>query len=320
MATLSQLPDLSPNRQAFPLVQELIAKRELLGIEVFRQDGVTVIDCGVHVQGSWDAGVLFAGVCLGGLAQVTLDWLDFDGLSWLAVEVDTVYPIRACLASQYAGWPINYDKNVAMGSGPGRAIIHKGKLFETLGYEDHSEIAILCLESERLPTEAIVHQLLEEFQCKPANLYILVSPTASQVGSAQIAARALETGLSKLMELGYNLENIESGRGVCPLPPVASDNLSALGCSNDAILYGSTVLFNLRDEDISLATLVKEIPFCSSREYGRLFSEVYKGDFYDLDPLIFSPAEVWLCNLKSGRSFHAGVLRPDILSRSFGLS
>lgn len=69
MGTFRELPDLSPNRQALPLVKELIEKRELLEIEVHIQDGVTVIDCGVHVQGSWDAGILFAGVCLGGLAQ-----------------------------------------------------------------------------------------------------------------------------------------------------------------------------------------------------------------------------------------------------------
>lgn len=81
------------------------------------------------------------------------------------------------------------------------------------------------------------------------------------------------------------------------------------------LVFVSGALLN----DTSLATLVKQIPFCSPREYGRLFSEVYKGNFYDLDPLMFSPAEVWLCNSKSGHSFHAGVTRLDILSHSFGL-
>ncbi len=162
---------------------------------------------------------------------------------------------------------------------------------------------------------------MKECQCDPTKLYILVAPTASQVGSVQIAARALETGLSKLMEMGYDLGKIVSGWGICPLPPVACDNLSALGRTNDAILYGSTVLYNLRDEDETLASLVKQVPSCSSREYGRPFVEVYKncGNFYDIDPLLFSPAEVWLCNMNSGRSFHAGTLRPDILRSSFGI-
>jgi len=317
---LNQLPAQSPNRQAFPLVEELLSRSELLQIKVHKQNKVTVIDCGVHVSGGWEAGILFASVCLGGLAQVNVHWLDLNGLRWPAVEVVTDHPVRACMASQYAGWPIKNGKLLAMASGPGRAIVHEGGLFETLGYEDYSETAIICLESEELPTEEAVRSILEECQCDPTNLYILVAPTASQVGSVQIAARALETGLSKLMELGYNLSKIVSGWGICPVSPVACDNLSALGRTNDAILYGSTVLYNLRDEEC-LDSLVKQVPSCSSREYGRPFVEVYRdySNFYDIDPLLFSPAEVWLCNLNNGRSFHAGSLRPDILRASFGL-
>ena len=317
---LSQLPELSPNRQAFPLVEELLARSELLQIKGHKKKEVTVIDCGVNVSGGWEAGILFASVCLGGLAQVKLHWLDFGGLRWPAVEVITDHPIRACMASQYAGWPIKNGASLVLGSGPGRAIVHEGSLFETSGYEDPSETAIFCLESEELPSEEIIQYLLEECQCDPTNLYILVAPTASQVGSVQIAARALETGLSKFMELGYNLEKIVSGWGICPVSPVARDNLSALGRTNDAILYGSTVLYNLRDEEC-LDSLVKQVPSCSSREYGRPFVEVYRdySNFYDIDPLLFSPAEVWLCNLNNGRSFHAGSLRPDILRASFGL-
>jgi len=309
----SQRSKLSPNRQAFPLVTEFLVRSEILRVKVYKQNEVTLIDCGVHAHGGWEAGVLFAAVCLGGLASVKIHWLDFNGLRWPAVEVVTAHPVQACMASQYAGWPIKNGKLLALGSGPGRAIIHKGSLYETLGYEDYSNMAILCLESEELPTEEIVKHILGELQCDPKNLYILVAPTASQVGSVQIAARALETGLSKLMELGYNLERIDSGWGTCPLPPVACDNISALGRSNDGILYGST--------DEALDLLVKQVPSCSSREYGRHFIEVYNeyGNFYKINPLVFSPAEVWLCNLNSGRSFHAGALRPDLLRDSFGI-
>jgi len=64
---LSRIPELSPNRQAMPLVKDLIARSELLQIKVHEQKEVTVIDCGVQVEGSWEAGILFASVCLGGL-------------------------------------------------------------------------------------------------------------------------------------------------------------------------------------------------------------------------------------------------------------
>lgn len=321
MFPYTQPSKLSPNRLAFPLVKEFLNRSECLRVKVHYYNEVTVIDCGVQVQAGWEAGVLFAEVCLGGLARVKLHWSDFNGLRWPAVEVFTDHPVRACIASQYAGWPIQNGTLLAMGSGPGRAIIHKGSVYETSGYEDDSETAILCLESERLPSDEVLQHLLNELGCDPKNLYILVAPTASQVGSVQIAARALETGLSKLMELGYDLERLDSGWGTCPLPPVAGDQLSALGRSNDGILYGATVLYNLRDEDEVLDVLVKQVPSCSSKEYGRPFLEVYKeyGNFYDIDPRIFSPAVVWLCNLNSGRSFRAGTLRPDLLRDSFDL-
>ncbi len=318
---LSRIPELSPNRQAFPLIKEFISRSQQLQIKVHEQNGVTVIDCGVHVEGGWEAGILFAAVCLGGLAQVKLHWLDFDGLRWPSVEVVTDHPIRACMASQYAGWPIKIGPRLIMGSGPACAIVHKGSLFRMLGYEDHSETAIICLEGRVLPSVEVIEHILEECHCDRSNLTILVAPTASLVGSVQVAARALETGLFKLRRLGYDLGKIVSGWGVCPIPPVARDTLSGLGRTNDAIFYGSSVLYNLRDKDELLEDVVKQVPSCSTREYGRAYMDVQAThqNFFNLDPDQFTPAEIWLSNFNSGRSFHAGVLRPDILRRSFGL-
>ena len=76
---------------------------------------------------------------------------------------------------------------------------------------------------------------------EPAQLTILVAPTASQAGTVQIVARSLETALHKLFELGFDLHRIESGYGTAPLPPVAGDDLEAIGRTNDAILYGGEV-------------------------------------------------------------------------------
>ncbi len=318
---LSQIPELSPNRQAFPLIKEFLTKSERLQIKVHEQSGVKVIDCGVQVEGSWEAGILFAAVCLGGLAQVTLHWMDFNGLRWPSVEVVTDHPVRACMASQYAGWPIKIGKGLTMGSGPACAIVHKGSLFRMLGYEDDSETAIICLEGRELPSKGVIQHILEECHCEPNRLTILVAPTASLVGSVQVAARALETGLFKLRRLGYDLGKIVSGWGVCPIPPVARDTLSGLGRTNDAIFYGSTVFYNLRDDDERLKQVVKQVPSCSTRDYGLTYMErqATNKNFFNIDPDQFTPAEVWLCNLDSGRSFHAGALDPDILRRSFGL-
>jgi methenyltetrahydromethanopterin cyclohydrolase len=40
-------------------------------------------------------------------------------------------------------------------------------------------------------------------------------------------------------------------------------------------------------------------------------------DFYEIDPMLFSPAEVRLVSVASGRSFHAGGVNLEVLERSF---
>jgi methenyltetrahydromethanopterin cyclohydrolase len=64
-----------------------------------------------------------------------------------------------------------------------------------------------------------------------------------------------------------------------------------------------------------------QIPSSASRDYGTPFYELFKryGDFYKIDPMLFSPARVSIQNLRSGRLFSAGRLLPDLLRQSFGL-
>jgi methenyltetrahydromethanopterin cyclohydrolase len=47
-----------------------------------------------------------------------------------------------------------------------------------------------------------------------------------------------------------------------------------------------------------------KVPASASRDYGKPFYEIferYNKDFYKIDPLLFSPAEVWLTSVASGR-------------------
>ena len=68
-----------------------------------------------------------------------------------------------------------------------------------------------------------------------------------------------------------------------------------------------------------LAELVNRLPASASADYGTPFYDIFKrydNDFYKIDPLLFSPAEVWLTSATSGRTFHAGRLNPDVLRLS----
>jgi methenyltetrahydromethanopterin cyclohydrolase len=67
--------------------------------------------------------------------------------------------------------------------------------------------------------------------------------------------------------------------------------------------------------------LAERLPASGSRDYGKPFAETFrafKGDFYAIDPMLFSPAEVIVTAVESGESYRAGRLDPGLLDASFG--
>ncbi|HEY7077719.1 MAG TPA: methenyltetrahydromethanopterin cyclohydrolase, partial [Solirubrobacteraceae bacterium] len=108
--------------------------------------------------------------------------------------------------------------------------------------------------------------------------------------------------------------------GSCPLPPVAKKDPDAIGRTNDAVLYGGQVELTLDADDEELEPLVARLPASASEDYGEPFGKVLEAaewDFYKIDPLLFSPAEVRLVSTRSGRGFHAGGVNLETLERSF---
>ena len=154
----------------------------------------------------------------------------------------------------------------------------------------------------------------------PAKLTLLVAPAASMAGNLQVVARSVETALHKLHELKFDLSQIVSGFGSAPLPPVARDELHAIGRTNDAILYGGRVVIWAQADDDHLAELGPRVPSNASHDHGATFATIFKKYghvFYKIDPMLFSPAEVVFYNLKSGRSHVFGRIEEDVLRRSF---
>ena len=143
---------ISVNRRAAEIVRQMIGDCEALGIGVDLLDnGTTVVDAGVKVQGSLEAGRLFATACLGGLGKVSFTQQVFEKLPIPAVAVSVSQPPIACMASQYAGWSIRLGSYFAIGSGPARALYAGEELYKKLDYRDRSETAILMLETRELP-------------------------------------------------------------------------------------------------------------------------------------------------------------------------
>jgi methenyltetrahydromethanopterin cyclohydrolase len=100
---------------------------------------------------------------------------------------------------------------------------------------------------------------------------------------------------------------------------VAKDDLHAIGRTNDCVLYGGVARFTIQADDAELEQLATRLPASSSSDYGTPFYEIfqrYDRDFYRIDKMLFSPAEVWLTSATSGRTFHGGKLNPEVLATS----
>ena len=308
---------LSINTQSAEIVQRMIAHADALGIVTHRMsNGATLVDAGVQVTGSLEAGRLFAEVCLGGLGQVQVCYVPLDQLQIPGVTVSVNHPPIACMAAQYAGWAIHKDEFFAMGSGPARVLYHGEGLFKEISYRDRSDVAVLALESSVLPTAEIADKVAQKCDVTPDQLYLLIAPTASLVGSVQVAARVVETGLHKMHKIGFDINAVIAGIGACPLVPIAADNLRAIGRTNDAVLYGGRAWYTVQTDDAQIEAVIEQLPSSASRDYGKPFYDLlqqYNGDFYQIDPLLFSPAEIFVNNVASGRTFHAGQINAALV-------
>lgn len=302
------------------LVDALLADAEVVGAAVSRgAAGELVIDLS---HGGLEAGRRLAEICLGGLGSVSIDASSGIAAWPWAVTVRSARPVIACLGSQYGGWTMHDAESgfFALGSGPARALAHKEAIFADIGYRDRYHRATLVIEGDKAPPPVLVREVAEACGVAAADLTVLFAPTGSLAGSVQITARVLEVALHKAHTLHYAMGAIVDGMGVAPLPPPVPDFVPAMGRTNDAIIYGGRVQLYVRGGDEQARGLAEGLPSRSCSAYGRPFAEIFAevaGDFYKIDPMLFSPAEVIVSNLDTGRSFHAGAIAPQIVEASF---
>ncbi|MDM0103514.1 methenyltetrahydromethanopterin cyclohydrolase [Variovorax sp. J22R24] len=314
---------LSVNALARPLVERLLATADALDVRVQGGEaGPCIVDAGIAVVGSVAAGLLVGEICMGGLGQVTLRPDGLEGWpSW--IEVHSAQPVLACLGSQYAGWSLGASKEetggkkfFSLGSGPARALATKETLFDELGYRDRADAGVLVLEVDRPPPQVIIDKLLRDCHLSAKGLTLVLTPTTSLAGTTQVVARVLEVALHKAHQLGFDLGNIVGGAGTAPLPAPSRDGVEAMGRTNDAILYGGRVHLAVRGDDAAARELATRLPSGNSSDYGRSFADIFKAaefDFYKIDGALFAPAEVWVSNLDSGNTWHAGGLDMSLL-------
>ncbi|TIP14940.1 methenyltetrahydromethanopterin cyclohydrolase [Mesorhizobium sp.] len=310
------------NDNAQRIVDGMIGDAERLRIAVSRGPlGECLIDAGAKAAGGVEAGLRMAEAAMGGLASISA-FMDRASQKWpFTVEVRSSQPVLACLGSQYAGWNLSSQGYFAMGSGPARALARVEPLFEALSYRDTASSAVLILETAEPPPRAIVEKVGKATGLPTEQLTFLYAPTQSLAGSVQIVARSLEVALHKANDLKFPLENIVDGIGAAPIPAPHPDFLTAMGRTNDAIIYGGSVQLFVKGSSKEAGELAERLPSRASRDHGHPFAEIFKrfkGDFYAIDPLLFSPAEVIVTAIETGDTFRSGERDLRMLERSLG--
>jgi methenyltetrahydromethanopterin cyclohydrolase len=316
---------LSINVRASELVDLLVADAGSLRIGVTRgSSGEQLVDAGSRFQGGIAAGLRIAEICMGGLGHVALTPAALTPNWPWTVATHSSHPVIACLGSQYAGWKLSHKADdgsfFALGSGPARALARREPLFEKLAYVDRADRATLVLESAVAPPVPVVERIAHDCGISPQRLTIIFAPTQSLAGATQIAARALEVALHKAIELGFPLDRIVDGMAAAPLCPPHPDFVAAMGRTNDAIIYGGQVHLFVSGAAGDARAFAEQLPSRRSRDYGRSFAELFasvNGDFYAIDPMLFSPAMVIVTAVETGESFRAGELNPGLLDASF---
>ena len=328
------MPQASLNRSALSLFKKMCDEAEKYNVIVEKtESGATLVDAGINAQGGFFAGEMITDICLGGYGKANVTPIQYGENVLPSVFVITDHPALSTLASQFAGWQIKGEGFSAIASGPARALARKPKhLYEKLNYMEESEVAVLVLETEKKPPEAVVRQIAEKCKVTTENLFLIMFSTTSLAGATQVSGRIVETGLHKLERIGLDPLIVKHAWGYAPIVPIHPSSGEAMGRSNDAILYGGVTNYTLSYEDErELESIVKQAPASSSKmlqEARELaaknprFLDIFKEagfDFYKIDPNIFAPAVVAINNVKTGKTFRAGSLDVEVIKSSLGL-
>ena len=325
------------NELTLKLVNEIIENAAILGAKVNKlSSGQTVIDL---TNGTWEAGRLLGEICMGGLGTVEFSSTTIDGHYFPTVNVNTSEPIISCMASQLAGWSVKLKKEVekdgkikkkvvfqSLGSGPARAKAKGEELFNEIDYSDESNCAVIVFETRNMPSEEVMAIVTDKCKVPAENTYAVCAPTAGLVGSIQVAARIVETGIHKMHEIHFPLDVIMDGFGTVPVAPVAKDDFAAMGPPNDAMFAVGQTFYTInveKEKEVELFELLKKAPASTSSSYGKPFNTIFKEaeyDFYKIDPGLFAPALYTVNNVKTGKTITVGKLDNNLLKLSFGIN
>lgn len=304
------------NRLATELVDEAIDFADELGLAVYGLDGdAAVIDFGVDVPGGIEPGLLLAEIQTAGLATVD-SRLEATGAGPRPhVELSTDHPVLALLCASKAGWELSVDDFEGLGSGPARALVAEEAVYEQTGYREQADFAVLAVESDSLPTEAVAAHVAERTGVAESSVFLPSYAAASLTGSVLSASRAAELAVLRLVESGYDPGAVRSVTGSAPVPPVPAEEGMAMAWGNDAVAYGGQVHVVLERPPAAPDTLVST----AAAEYGRPFADIFDEvdwEYAALPRELFAPAQLTI-DVVGGSTQVVGDTSEELLAEAW---
>lgn len=316
----------SVNQQAVKVVKEkIIPNAEQLNCKVHQlKNGAIVVDMGIDMGGGYRAGKLFVEATIGDLGHVDFGRFQCGAIDLPSIDVYIDHPLTSTLSTQFSGWKMK-GKNLEgwinpIGSGPARAIARNDVFAQSWHYQDIHHEAVFAAQTVELPDESMAEEIAEACKISPENVYILAARTGSLVGSIQVCSRTVEASGWRIVRKGFDPHHIIAGMGTSPIAPPIRDELKAMDRVNTALLYGSSVRYLVDCTDAEIEEVIEQLPFCASRRYGEDFIDIFeegKRDFYIVDKDIHTIAAYEFTNIATGNTFRAGVIREDMLEKSF---
>jgi methenyltetrahydromethanopterin cyclohydrolase len=302
------------------LLQGLTQDACVLGLEVSHlANGATVIDCGVDVPGSLEAGRRITEISQGGMASVHIGTTEISGVVLPELGVDTWVPKLSAYGLQVSVALSEIDPAIRI-SGPILARFAEGRLDARQEDLFGRAWGIAVVESDQLPNSEIADALASRCGLPVANLTLIVVPTKSVAGITQIAGRINESVVFTMEEsLGIDCSCVSQLLATVPIALAADVGTLSLVTPDDFIHYLGRVTLTIdRSLGTDLGELATQLTFRSTPIYGKLFTEILSaaGGIFEAIPGLIDlnkVAQITVIDQRSGRAFFAGERNESIL-------
>ena len=311
------------------LVDELVRDAAVLEIEAIAGPrGARIVDCGVEVRGSWEAGRRLAVLSHAGMMKATLGVREIAGLPLPELVCDSWRPAVSTHGLQVSFALAEIDPAIRI-SGPIRAAVD-GLPCEarSLGRASRRLSAarrvvpwgVAIVESERLPDAEVVSVIASRAGLDVGDLTLLVAPSRSLAGVTQIAGRLNECVLFTL-DQSLRLDPT-CVMGILGATPIAPSGIRAPLTQDDMIHYAGRVTMVVdAPATWNLRAVAEGLVFRSSPAYGRRFGELLAeaGGVFEAIPGLTDlnkVAEISVVDRSTGRVATAGAVDEGILGEA----